>query len=453
MKLLVLDFLRRWWWMFALLCLLSFSTTIGGFPFALGPAAMICLLLDAGRGVFRVVRPLPVPRREQAQTWWLLGVLAVPLVTLLPIVLGSFVYLGIHGPVGDTLVPPQEITSIGSAAPPMSVFIPTYSPWFAAAIQVWVGLGFAGFCFLLGSCLPTRPPEGAWESLGAMLVGGLWGLSIPGATMLLPQLPRTPSALLPWHWALVASVPFWVVISYFTAPDLLRRRTLAPATGRKPAAAATPAECRGHVTGVPLYLANFLGRSALMLLFISLVQVLFTGWINGRTPTGPFAAIQTVCFAIIFSAVSGEWGGLRMLRALPLSTTQLAALLMASPLSKGVIAAALASSWYGFGDPAVPTLANFTAQMLAISGLGALALAGMLHIASGLRLLVVIFAMWISAGLFFLCAKMPLWLALAGVVALGLAWFALLRGLRKSNAFYQPRRFFGVSIGQPNVSS
>ena len=453
MKLLILDFLRRWWWMFVLLCLLSFSTTIGGFPFALGPAAMICLLVDAGRGVFRVVRPLPVPRREQAQTWWLLGVLAVPLVTLLPIVLGSFVYLSIHDPVGVTLVPPQEITSSGVAAPPMSIFIPTYSPWFAAGVQIWVGLGFAGFCFLLGSCLPTRPPEGIWESICAMLVGGLWGLSIPGLTILLPHLPRTPSALLPWHWAIVASVPFWVVISYFTAPDLLRRRTTAPVPARKPARPSTPAEWRGHVTGVPFYLVNFVARSTLMLLFISLVQVLFTGWLTGSAPIGPFAAIQTVCFAIIFSALSGEWCALRTLRALPLSTTQLAALLMAVPLSNGVMAAALASSWYGFGDAAVPMLVNFVAQTVAIAGLGALGMAAMLRFATGLRILVLIIVMWISAGVLFLCAKTPLWLALMGVAATALAWLALLRGLRNSAAFYQPRRFFGVSIGRPTASS
>jgi hypothetical protein len=189
-----------------------------------------------------------------------------------------------------------------------------------------------------------------------------------------------------------------------------------------------------------------------MLFFISLVQVLFMRWTTGTKPVDSFGAIQTVCFAIIFSALSGEWNALRTLRALPLSTPQLAALLMAIPLGNGVIAAFLASSWYGLGDPTAPMLVNFAAQTLAITGFGALALAGMLHIASSLRLLVVIFAMWISAGFFFLCGKMPLWLALAGAVAMGFAWLALLHGLRKSSAFYQPRRFFGMGIGQPAAS-
>jgi hypothetical protein len=183
------------------------------------------------------------------------------------------------------------------------------------------------------------------------------------------------------------------------------------------------------------------------------VQVLVTSWISGKTPSGAFGAIQTACFAIIFGSISGEWNGLRTLRALPLSTRQLAALLMAIPLGNGVIAAALTSSWYGFGDPAVPTLVNFVAQAVAIAGLGALGMAAILHFATGLRILVLIFAMWISAGLLFLCAKTPLWLALMGVATMVLAWLALLRGLRKSNAFYQPRRFFGVGIGQPNATS
>jgi hypothetical protein len=168
----ILDFLRRWWVAVRrVLCRgSSFSTTTlpvflsrwvrrRGSVCSYGTQAAVC---SAWCVRFRRV-PLAV---KQAQTWWLLGVLAVPLVTLLPTVLGSFVYSAIHTSGGVTLVPPQDITSSSAAAPAISVFVPTYSPWFAAAIQVWVGLGFAGFCFLLGSCLPTRPPEGLWESIG-----------------------------------------------------------------------------------------------------------------------------------------------------------------------------------------------------------------------------------------------------------------------------------------------
>ena len=49
---------------------------------------------------------------------------------------------------------------------------------------------------------------------------------------------------------------------------------------------------------------------------------------------------------------------------------------------------------------------------------------------------------------FYLEAKFLLWVLLGGVAGIALAFLLLERGLRKSNAFYQPRRFFGVNLGQ-----
>ena len=81
MKMLILDFLRRWRWLFVIALLLSVASSVFGIPFVFAPAAVIALLLDAQRGVFRAVRPMPVSRGDQAKAWWFVGVPLLPLLS------------------------------------------------------------------------------------------------------------------------------------------------------------------------------------------------------------------------------------------------------------------------------------------------------------------------------------------------------------------------------------
>ena len=455
MKLLTLDFLRRWWWALAVFAVVTLVTTVNASPIVLGPAALVSLLFDATRGVFRAVRPQPVALREQAQTWWLLAVWLVPIVSLVPIVLGTLIYLGMNGVTQVAMPMLHEVGGKFIARPEMPSFVTTYSPWFAAAVQIWVGLGFAALCFLLACGLPTRPPEGVWESLTAIVVGALWGFSIPGLTFVLPLMPQTPAGVHGWHWAVFVSVPFFVVISYLVAPDLMRRRTLVVAAVRPRRGASAQAGSRGGLTGASLYLATFPLRAALMIVAIAVVQYFFVRLMTGGagSPPGPLPRqymplMQIAMFAIIFGAISAEWSNMRSLRTLPLSRERLAALLLAIPVGNGLVAALMATFFVGDGAANLHTIFAFTAQVIYCAGFGGLALVGMLHISSGLRLLMLMAAIIPASGFAF-AATLPLVFAPLGALALLAAWLLLIRGIGKSAAFYRPRSFFGVNIGQP----
>jgi hypothetical protein len=93
MKRLIVDFLARWWWMLALYIVSMAGATMAGQPIIFTPILLIGLVFDAQRGLFRAVRPLPVSRREQAMTWWVLGVFVLPLVSVPALATGTLLYI------------------------------------------------------------------------------------------------------------------------------------------------------------------------------------------------------------------------------------------------------------------------------------------------------------------------------------------------------------------------
>jgi len=154
-----------------------------------------------------------------------------------------------------------------------------------------------------------------------------------------------------------------------------------------------------------------------------------------------------VVFAIIFGAMPGETVGMRTLRTLPLSTAKLAALLLTVPIVLGFACAAFIATAGGMIEPVPAGPLAFLAEALVIASAGRLALAICLHIVSAARILVLMFFAFLPASVLYLANKFVLLAILGGGAAIVLAFFLLVRGLRKSNAFYQPRRFFGVKYG------
>src|SRR4051794_33159788 len=113
MKILILDFLRRWWWMIALSALCSTALGGVGYPLIFAPPALLCLVMDAQRGVFRAVRVLPVPSRAQAGAWWFIAVPLLPLLSIPALAIGTLIYQATHAPV---MIPTAvEFAAIGEA--------------------------------------------------------------------------------------------------------------------------------------------------------------------------------------------------------------------------------------------------------------------------------------------------------------------------------------------------
>ena len=423
---LIVDFIRRWWWMLALAMLLTVAAGAGGVALIAAPAALVALILDAQRGMFRVVRTLPVTGRVQSRAWWFIGVPLIPLLSLPALAAG----LWIEGMDAAEAVPPMVAAKV---------------PWFTAAVQAWTALGYLGLCFLLAMHLPTRPPQGILEKIGQGIVGGLWGISIPAVMFLFPLLPTNPAAVALWHQVLFVATPICVVLSYFAAPEMTHRRTFlfGAKPGPRPSSEAPVRASR--FTGVALYAFHFNLQMLAVVGLMALFQAAFMRWVFGQaTMQSPGFGIQYAMFTIYIAAITTEAVGLRVLRMLPLSTMQLTGLLLSNSLSAGLGVAAIVSFWLGLGDPAWPRLVNFATLMVAFTGCGAFALAIMLHIASSARLFVCMLFAIVPSALSVTFAAHGVWIALGGAALNALAFFLIHRGLRKSSVFYLPRRMFGI---------
>ena len=444
MRPLLLDFFRRSWPMLALVALISLLGAALGWPMVFAPAGMILLLFDAQRGVLRVIRPLPLSDALQARACWIMGVWAVPALALPALAIGTVIHDALHSPAAIA-------SSANGSALAYQMFgarQPAASLWFATALQAWVALGYSALCFILALGLPARPPENASERFGQTIGAALWAISFFGF-LFTPLLPKSAAAMSPMLWAICGVVPLLIILSCLVAPAMIQQRLSARGSASKTHERATA--IRGGLTGVPLYVTTLLTRTGLFLAFIATAQVLALKWIRHGMTTPPDSSqwVQIVVFAISFGTFGTELLGLRTLRALPLSSVRLAAILSLLPWANGIFCGAFTAIWGRMGDPGAPLWANFAAQALAVGGIGALALTLTLHFISGMRLLLLMVIASVPAALFALFSKRPEVLAMTGAIAGILAFAFLVRGLRRSNRFYQPRHLFGFGLGQP----
>ncbi len=446
MQLIILDFIRRRWWLFPLVAVFAILGMATAQSMIFTHLAIIVLIFDAQRGLLRAVRPLPVSRRSQASAWWFIGVLLAPLVTFFALPIGALISAATIRP---RLFP---IPSVDAALPYTFVLAPDhFAPWFSAGISAWVGLGYAAFCFLLCIGLPNRPASSRLESIWQGVFGGLWGLSFSGPMLFMFVLPKNPGAIQPWHWVLFALVPVLLVLSFIGAPDMMARRMFALNAAGKPAADAPPTE-RGGLTGIPLLLTSAIGRTVAFLALIFVMQMLFGRWIGiGGVAADRASFGQLAGFAIFFGALAAAMPGLRVLRVLPLSTAQLALLLLSIPAALGFICGSFITIVGGFSDPPWSVLVALLARVFVIAGAGGLALTAWLHTTSGARLVGFALVAMIPSSAVHFIPQFSIWLLLGGSASLVAAYLLLVRGLRKSSAFYQPRTIFGINIGQQLV--
>ena len=176
-------------------------------------------------------------------------------------------------------------------------------------------------------------------------------------------------------------------------------------------------------------------------------------WMLGKNlpANNPSIVMQIIMMGLMLGTLTTEAIGLRGLRTLPLSTPRLAVLVSLITWTAALTSAAFTALWCRMGDPALPTWQNFAGQSLALFGWATLALAATLHVSSSGRVFFLMLFVAVPAGcLSFLQTHTALF-AMIGVVS-GVIGFALIvRGLKKSAAFYRPRVFFGMTPGQPSA--
>lgn len=424
MKALLLDFLRRWWWVL-LICLAgSALSVVAGKPIIIAPVAAVLILMDANQGWTRAVRCLPVRLQDQVRFCWIAGVFLIPIASVLA--------LALCGMVRMILFP---------AAP---------SILFGMAVQVWVGLGYAAMCFAIIPYLATRPATGWRQNLKASVLGGAWGLGLAGTGALLPHLPVHPQQLATWHWVILALSPVAVLASHSAASQLVRNRSTPPPSLRDAELPSrkVPLE-RKRLEGVPLFLATIPGRAVVMTAVIYLIQTAVLISINGsgKHSFPPIAAIQSLTIGIAFASLSVGWSGIRAMRVLPLRTNQLAALLLSPSLAIAGLAFLIGGLANASGAIDLHPLDPLSAGVCTL-GMGALGVAAVLRYGKYGVLLPIAMAVVLSATTWILGSyKIPLWAtaAPAGLLLSLMGYLATKRLLRQHSESYQEIRYKGAA--------
>ncbi len=419
MKLILLDFLRRWWWLLAILCLLTAATLWMGHPMNFAPIFVSCLMIDAQRGMIQAVRPLPVSRRRQALAWWSTAV-------LMPLAVLPFAAAGILA---------------GRWVPGLQEGLARISPWTCTAYMAWTGLGLSALVFMLFSASPARRLPVQWRPAGVAL---LRGICIPVGTVMLMMLPSQLSRAHPWHWVVVSLVPVALLLSWRGALSHSRDcRDVVPPE-------ATSAEPAGGSTGMRLLVAVLHGRALLMgLLMVAMITCLtlirayyrdedHTLTDSNRMEFVPYAMMS---FIMILPLSVAETFSLRVLRVMPLSTSALVRLLLSLPVLLGLQAATFTALWARWGDAGQPLVVNFLAQAAGLAGLAALVMYVMLRITSAWRGLIYVpvpmFCFYLGT---LRHTQLNAYFFAGGLALLVLAGALLHHSLRHSTAIYRPRR-------------
>ncbi|HEX8311009.1 MAG TPA: hypothetical protein VF614_06820 [Chthoniobacteraceae bacterium] len=412
MKLLILDFAKRWWWILLIAVIIAAGSTLAANPMLLGPIGAFLVFFDSSRGALRVTRPLPVSSRDQALACWVCGVPLVPMLCLPLMIMGALL-----APV------------IGA---------PTDASWFAVGVQAYVATGSAALCFLIAVALPMRPPQTALEHAIATLAGAMWGLSIPGISFLLPHLPHTAAQIVAWHWVIFALAPIFMIASYTSAGELLRRRSARTDQTQRPSSS-VPSTSR--LMGVPLFFTTIPLRTAAMVLVMAVVQWGIMMLIMDRPfRLSPLLLVQPALFGIISSIMGAAQMGLRSFRILPISTARLAALLLASPLVAALLSGLLALAGMRLSAPEEPMMSPWAFSSL-VAATGTLLLALSLRLRGGGKIVLVIAVGALFPVTSLMLPRVPAPFVIIAAVVIGL-WGAilLLRGLRRSSTPYDPAR-------------
>jgi len=259
------------------------------------------LMSDLHRGIARILATLPLSAAQIGRAWWMATV-AVPAVFFCPFMtLGVALYHAIHPG-----VPVAWQTMAGSALSLLLVLGASFTLMFKAQ---------------------GATPEQGWRRVISMLASLVWVMLTSSVFLLFGNLSTHPALLI---FFLVVGVSL-TVIGWFQAETFVRNRAgfrIATENGPSAATASSPALRIKSLGGIPLLIAQNVGRAFLfsVVIFPSYVLMSVLGFKDTWTVAAQSA--QIMFFAVLFFTLSPVLLQLRHLRTLPLSSSQLALVLL-----------------------------------------------------------------------------------------------------------------------------
>ncbi len=320
MRLIILDHLRRWWWVW-LISIMANSVLVlvisacdykfrAIFPLGMFMGALL-LSFDLQRGHARAIIMTPVTAKQVARAWWWLAV-GLPVVVTVTTTLFLFsAYASWH----------DDWSRLSScAAFCVSNFLTLATMFFA----------FTGLPQAVAGCDNWK------DRVRECFFVGVWGISFAG-WLAFQSADLAPASVL----GLLLAAVCLAILGWFRAESLVRERTSSPAAS--PASRHernSPSHATGGYGGSAFLAQNIFARQAFMgVALFSVLDVILplinhfefnsfsTDSMGEAFPIFAFQFLWIMSFQIIPFATH-----IRYLRTLPISTTKLAAMLVFSTL-------------------------------------------------------------------------------------------------------------------------
>lgn len=440
MRLLILDFMARRWWV--LLSIAAFAALGGavGALYVFTPWAFAALKIDGQRGWFRTVAGLPLSRRSQASAWWIISVVLVTLAAALGLFMGVVIFQMTQGP---------QMIPLPIAPVYTLVLDPNYfEPWYELAVGAWVGLGYAALYFLIDPVETGSPPSTVLKKIAAFFKMMLMISGLFGPMFLSFVLPRNPGMMVAWHWTLFALVPVLALVSWVVAPVLVQRRTQGLGGPQNGVQASPATETGGGLAGMKLLLVNLLKPSLYFPVFLIPAYLIGgTGAHNDEQITRIIAFFFYIFTVSLYAAIVNSHD-LRVLRALPLSTARLAGLRLVVPLGNGLGSALVITVLSHSDQNWAETALVFLTLALTIGG--GLAFAWSCHgrFSKGISFLAGLPGYALASLVFLVSVKTaPLFLAVS-TSALVASYLLLKHILRRTEVYHHQHRFTETTIAR-----
>lgn len=379
MRILVLDFMRRWWWVAVLVALVGFLPCVDGDADDFVPMAMagpILLSWELQRGATRATRTLPVARGGLATAFWVEGVLVFPVLQA-----------AAHAVAVGLLVLSGEAQLAG-----FGYVLPAFL----------LNAGYAGAMLVLLSCLPREQPATPAGHIRAGAFGALWGISIPGAMILTIRLDPVQNIVL-------GTAGFLPLAALCIALSYVRARRLGEGNVQRQRAAKTkPREAPVHPSdistapgGFPSIWAQEAKKVILLFLAFLFIMLMISRGRHGHSQGS--SVVPFVCFPFFILVVARvpPWTtAARAFRMLPVSRGRLALFFLSIPviaaLSGFALFAVLSALW---GHPgALPLVTVVMVIVLAVTWLVSVAVLCVGPVPSMVLVFVGMFLFFLMAG-------------------------------------------------------